>query len=53
MEPHLSGLPVGSDVDFIIIVDRPDEAFERRAARWGATELPIPTNMLVYSARQL
>lgn len=40
---------VGSDLDLIIIVDRSDEPFERRAARWDATELPVPTDVLVYT----
>lgn len=33
---------VGSDLDLIIIVDQSDDPFERRAARWDATELPVP-----------
>ena len=39
---------VGSDLDLIIIVDRSDEPFERRA-RWDATKLPVPTDVLVYT----
>jgi len=31
------------------LVDRSDERFERRAARWDLTELPVPTDVLVYT----
>lgn len=40
---------VGSDLDVLIIVDRSDERFERRAARWDITRLPVPTDVLVYT----
>ena len=40
---------VGSDLDLLIIAGRSDEPFERRAARWDATELPVPSDVLVYT----
>jgi len=40
---------VGSDLDLVLIVDRAAEPFERRAARWDTTELPVPTELLVYT----
>jgi hypothetical protein len=40
---------VGSDLDLIAIVDRAGEPFERRAARWDTTQLPVPASLLVYT----
>lgn len=39
----------GSDLDIIIVVEGSEEPFERRAARWDATELPVPAELLVYT----
>ena len=38
-----------SDLDLIIIVEHAEEPFERRAARWDTTELPVPAELLVYT----
>lgn len=43
---------VGSDLDLIIIVDRSDLPFERRAADWNATGLPVPADVLVYTQEE-
>ena len=40
---------VGSDLDLVVIVDDSPEPFERRAARWDATGLPVPADVLVYT----
>jgi predicted nucleotidyltransferase len=40
---------VGSDLDLLIVVAGSDEPFERRAARWDATDLPVPADVLVYT----
>ncbi|MDO8665500.1 MAG: nucleotidyltransferase domain-containing protein [Gemmatimonadales bacterium] len=40
---------VGSDLDVVMIVDDSPEPFERRAARWDATRLPVPADVLVYT----
>lgn len=40
---------VGSDLDVVVIVDDSPEPFERRAARWDATRLPVPADVLVYT----
>jgi len=40
---------VGSDLDLVVIVESSAEPFERRAARWDATRLPIPVDLLVYT----
>lgn len=43
---------VGSDLDMIIVVQHTDEQFERRAAQWDVTRLPIPTDVLVYRVEE-
>ena len=40
---------VGSDVDLLILVQRSPIPFERRAAGWDATRLPVPADVLVYT----
>ena len=40
---------VGSDLDVIVIVDCTTTPLERRAAEWDTTELPVPTDVLVYT----
>lgn len=40
---------MGSDLDLVILVDRTEEPFERRAARWDTTSLPVPADVLVYT----
>lgn len=36
-------------MDVVLIVDRIEEPFEERAAAVDATELPVPTDVLVYT----
>ncbi len=43
---------VGSDLDLLLVVDRSDQSFERRAADWDVTELPVPTEVLVYTREE-
>lgn len=43
---------VGSDLDLIIIVRESAQPFERRAAEWDVTELPVPTDVLVYTEEE-
>jgi hypothetical protein len=43
---------VGSDVDLIIVVDSSDEPPERRGVHWDATALPVPADVLVYTATE-
>lgn len=40
---------VGSDVDLVMIVESSDVPFERRAAQWDTTGLPVPADLLVYT----
>ena len=41
---------VGSDLDLVVIVDRTDVPFVRRALEWDTSALPVPTDLLVYTA---
>ena len=43
---------VGSDLDVIIIVGESNQPFARRAAEWDVTELPVPTDLLVYTEEE-
>ena len=39
----------GSDLDVVIIVDTSDKPFERRAADWDFSAIPVPVDVLVYT----
>ncbi|MBI4875367.1 MAG: nucleotidyltransferase domain-containing protein [Acidobacteria bacterium] len=43
---------VGSDLDLVAVVESSDEPFERRAARWDVTALPVPAEILVYTSEE-
>lgn len=43
---------VGSDLDLVIIVEGSEHPFERRAAEWDATDLPVPADVLVYTEEE-
>lgn len=43
---------VGSDLDLIIILKSSLLPFERRAVEWDATGLPVPADVLVYTAKE-
>ena len=40
---------VGSDVDLVIVVSASTMPFFRRPARWDATRLPVPADLLVFT----
>jgi predicted nucleotidyltransferase len=40
---------VGSDLDLIIILEKSDQPFEKRAAEFDTLELPVPVDILVYT----
>jgi len=40
---------VGSDLDLVIVVERSDQPFERRATKWDMIELPVPADVLIYT----
>jgi predicted nucleotidyltransferase len=43
---------VGSDLDLVIVVTHSDQPFERRAAQWDVSQLPVPTDVLVYTQEE-
>jgi len=43
---------VGSDLDLVIVVERSDQPFERRAAKWDMIELPVPADVLIYTEEE-
>jgi predicted nucleotidyltransferase len=43
---------VGSDLDAVIIVDEIDAPYERRALAFDLPDLPVPVDLLVYSASE-
>ena len=43
---------VGSDLDLIAVVDTASEAFERRLLHWKLDNLPVPADILVYTAAE-
>lgn len=40
---------VGSDLDLIAIIRHSEQPFERRAAEWDLTSLPVPAEIVVYT----
>jgi hypothetical protein len=40
---------VGSDLDVIVIVGDSTRPFIERALEWDASDLPVPTDLLVYT----
>ncbi len=43
---------VGSDLDLVAVVESSELPFERRAAQWDLTRLPVPAEVLVYTAAE-
>ena len=43
---------VGSDLDLIIIVATSDMPFESRGSAWDTREIPVPTDVLVYTQKE-
>jgi len=43
---------VGSDLDLIAVIERSALPFERRALDWDLLELPVPTEILVYTREE-
>jgi len=43
---------VGSDLDAIIIVDETETPYERRALVFSLPDLPVPVDLLVYTASE-
>lgn len=43
---------VGSDLDLIVVVTDSAQPFERRSRQWDTTGLPVPADLLVYTAEE-
>ena len=43
---------VGSDLDLVVVVESSDQPFQRRAPTWDMIELPVPTDLLVYTEEE-
>lgn len=43
---------VGSDLDLLVVVEDTAEPFERRPSRFDTTGLPVPADLLVYTAEE-
>ncbi|HVP18958.1 MAG TPA: nucleotidyltransferase domain-containing protein [Spirochaetia bacterium] len=43
---------VGSDVDVVLVLEKSDVPFERRALAFDTMELPVPADMLVYTRKE-
>ncbi|MCW5983380.1 MAG: nucleotidyltransferase domain-containing protein [Bryobacteraceae bacterium] len=43
---------VGSDLDIIVVVDGASDFFEHRSRNWDLSDLPVPADILVYTAAE-
>jgi len=43
---------VGSDLDVIVIVEDSEKPFEQRASDFDTQDLPVPTDVLVYTQKE-
>jgi hypothetical protein len=43
---------VGSDIDLVIIVSSAERPFPERSRDWDASDLPVPADVLVYTAQE-
>lgn len=43
---------VGSDLDVVIIIDETDLPYERRSLTFDLPDLPVPVDLLVYTASE-
>ena len=43
---------VGSDLDLVAVLEESGEPFERRAIHWDLRGIPVPAEILVYTARE-
>ena len=40
---------VGSDLDVVLVIEASDLPFEKRGLEWDVSDLPVPTDLLVYT----
>jgi uncharacterized protein len=43
---------VGSDLDLLVILESSDKPFEVRAAEWDTRDIPVSTDVLVYTLEE-
>lgn len=43
---------VGSDLDLVMVVEDSHLPFERRSAEWDRSDLPVPSDLIVYTQRE-
>ena len=43
---------VGSDLDVVVILENCQEPFERRQIGWDTRDLPVPVDLLIYTAAE-
>jgi predicted nucleotidyltransferase len=43
---------VGSDLDLVIILKSSEKTFDMRASEWDTREIPVPTDVLVYTREE-
>jgi len=43
---------VGSDLDIVVIVERSEDPFESRSLKWDLNQLPVQTELLVYTSAE-
>ncbi len=43
---------VGSDLDLVAVVRASDQPFEQRAVNWDLNALPVPADLLIYTAEE-
>jgi len=43
---------VGSDLDLIAVVEQTEQPFERRSLSWDLNQLPVPTQIIVYTLEE-
>jgi predicted nucleotidyltransferase len=43
---------VGSDLDLVIILKSSEKAFDMRSSEWDTGEIPVPTDVLVYTQEE-
>ena len=43
---------VGSDLDLLVVIEASDLPFHQRALEWDVLELPVPVDLLVYTAAE-
>ncbi|MBM7581857.1 putative nucleotidyltransferase [Caldicoprobacter guelmensis] len=43
---------VGSDLDLLVVVEKSDRPFHKRAAEWDVLNIPVPVDLLIYTEEE-